>query len=82
MPIRFISDDDPRYFYKDYRIFRNNTNENVWGIKDPNGKVIIEPIFEEIEWYKRDKELSKTLIRFKLNGKASFCNFTQMLNLK
>ena len=44
----FISDNDRQYFYKGYRIFRNEINRDLWGIKSPEGVNIIDPIFQRI----------------------------------
>lgn len=78
-----ISDNDSRYFYKDYRIFRNEANWNLWGIKSPAGNIIIEPIFQSIEWIKGiDWNNINTLVKFKLNNKTAICSFEQMLNMQ
>ncbi|MBD5276220.1 MAG: hypothetical protein HDS30_00955 [Bacteroides sp.] len=78
-----ITDDDPRYFYKDYRIFRNEVNRNLWGIKSPEGVILVDPIFQEINWIEGLEWANKpTLVRFKLNDKEAICTFEQMLKLK
>lgn len=78
-----ISDDDPRYFYKDYRIFRNEIDRNLWGIKSPEGVIIVDPIFQEINWIKGvEWANTPTLVIFRLNDKQAVCKFEQMLKLK
>lgn len=78
-----ISDDDKRYFYKNYRIFRNEVNRNLWGIKSPEGVVIIEPIFQKIEWIIGvEWANTQTCVLFELNDKEAVCTFEQMLELK
>ena len=81
--IVIISDDDKRYFYKDYRIFRNEINRDLWGIKSPDGEVIVEPIFQKISWIREAKWANApTLVLFRLNDKEAVCTFEQMLKLK
>lgn len=75
-----IPDDDPRYFYKEYRIFRNEVNRNLWGVKSPSGSVIIEPIFNEISWIRGIEWANiPALIVFELNDMKAVCTFEQML---
>lgn len=83
MEFVFISDDDQRYFYKDYRIFRNEEDPSLWGIKSPEGVVIVDPIFQGIKWIKGVEETNTpTLVQFELNEKQAVCTFEQMLKLK
>ena len=79
----FISDNDRQYFYKGYRIFRNEINRDLWGIKSPEGVHIIDPIFQRIEWRKGvEWKNTPTLVIFSLNNKQAVCTFEQMLKLK
>ena len=82
MGFTIISDDDPQYFYKNYRIFRNEVDRNLWGIKSPSGLIIVEPIFQEIHWIKGvDWAKIPTLVKFNLNDMTAVCTFEQMLKL-
>lgn len=58
---RIIKDDDSMYFYKDYRIFKDPTN-NKWGIKNIKTDVIIVKCdFDYISWLKNDDMIEFTL---------------------
>lgn len=61
MRIIVISDDDPRYFYKDYRIFKDSSN-NKWGIKNiKTDAIIVKCDFDYISWLKNDDMIEFTL---------------------
>lgn len=77
MTLKFIPDDDPSYFYNGYRIFWN-ADYRLYGIKDPDGKIVIKPIFSSIKWHITH---SGAVIVFKLNEKTAFCHFHDMLTL-
>lgn len=77
-----ISDDDPRYFYKGYRIFRSKEDSNLWGIKSPSGEIIVKPIFQRIAWNEGIVWANTpTIVWFQLNDKEAICTFDQMLKL-
>lgn len=73
MRIIVISDDDPRYFYKDYRIFKDSSN-NKWGIKNiKTDAIIVKCDFDYISWLKNDD-----MIEFTLNKKHALCRISDM----
>lgn len=68
-----IRDDDPMYFYMDYRIFKDPCS-NKWGIKNiKTDKIIIKCNFNYIEWLKKED-----LIKFTLNNKHALCRISDM----
>lgn len=74
--IRIIRDDDPSYFYKDYRIFKDSST-NKWGIKNiKTDKIIIKCNFDYIEWLKKED-----MIEFTLNKKHALCRISDMVTL-
>lgn len=73
MAIIIIRDDDPRYFYKDYRIFKDPCT-NKWGIKNiKTDTIIIKCNFDYIEWLKKED-----MIEFTLNKKHALCRIVDM----
>lgn len=68
-----IREDDPRYFYKDYRIIKDPCTRK-WGIKNiKTDKIIIKCIFDYIEWLKKED-----MIEFRLNDKQALCRISDM----
>lgn len=80
----FISDDDKRYFYQGFRIFRSEVNSTLWGIKSPNNEILIQPVYNEIEWFYRppSNKISDVIVKFRLNEKSALCHFNDLLTLK
>lgn len=76
MRIIVISEDDPMYFYKDFRIIKD-PNTNKWGIKNlRTDKIIVKCDFDSISWLK-----DYDMITFTLNKKQAVCRLSDMNSL-
>lgn len=76
MRITIIPNDDPRYFYNDYRIVWKDEKDRKYGIiNHKTNDIIIPYMYEEISW-ERDIQM----VRVKFNGKYALCLISEMRN--
>lgn len=73
MTITIIPNDDPSYFYNDYRIVWKDRKYGI--INHKTNDIIIPYMYEEISWA-RDIQM----VRVKFNGKYSLCLISEMRN--
>lgn len=68
-----IPDDDPRYFYNEYRIVWRNGKYAI--INHTTNNIIVPYIYEDISWIKDIQ-----MVKVKYNGKYALCQISDIKN--